>query len=91
LKTLALEAIDLPGGADAARFVRSALTCAHARAAVGRLAQLAAAAALRESAPVIAELFSRTRLHDCHGALFGTGDFAAGEIARVIDRALPAS
>jgi putative acyl-CoA dehydrogenase len=95
LDALAREAIDLPGGADAARFVRSGLSSADAekdaRATVVRLAQLAAAAALRESAPVIAELFSRTRLHDCHGALFGTGDFAAGEIARVIDRALPAS
>ena len=95
LDTLAREATDLPGSADAARFVRSALTCADAekdaRAAVGHLAQLAAAAALRESAPAVAEPFARTRLHDCHGALFGTSDFAANEAARLIDRALPAS
>jgi putative acyl-CoA dehydrogenase len=94
LDALAGEAADLPGGAETARFIHTALCCedaeAAARAAVGRLALLAAAAALRESAPEVAELFARTRLHDQHGALLGTSSIAADEARLLLDRALPA-
>jgi hypothetical protein len=60
-----------------------------ARAAVGRLARLAAAAALRASAPVVAELFARTRLHDAHEALLGTSRLDAQEVRLLLSRALP--
>src|SRR5262247_3716526 len=54
LDALADEAADLPGARAAASFIRAALSAAdaeaQARAAVGRIAQLAAAAALRGSA-----------------------------------------
>jgi putative acyl-CoA dehydrogenase len=93
LERLARETGDLPGTAEAARFIAKALSRAdaekYARAAVGSLAQLAAAAALAESAPAVAEAFARTRLRDCHASLFGTGDIAADEAERVIERALP--
>jgi putative acyl-CoA dehydrogenase len=62
---------------------------AHARAAVGRLAALAAAAALRRDAPQLAELFARTRLADRHGAMYGTSDIAPAEARAVLERALP--
>jgi putative acyl-CoA dehydrogenase len=94
LDVLAGEAADLPGGGDTARFIRTALSCedaeSRARVAVGRLALLAAAAALRESAPAVAELFARTRLHDRHDAMLGTSDIAASEAGLLLDRALPA-
>jgi putative acyl-CoA dehydrogenase len=94
IAALAGEAAELPGGADTARSIRTAFSCedseAGARAAVGRLALLAAAAALRESAPAVAELFARTRLRDRHGALFGASDIAANEARLLLDRALPA-
>jgi putative acyl-CoA dehydrogenase len=94
LDVLAGEAAGLPGGGEAARFIRTALSCedaqSGARAVVGRLALLAAAAALRESAPAVAELFARTRLHDRHDAMLGTSDIAADEAALLLDRALPA-
>jgi putative acyl-CoA dehydrogenase len=87
------EAGGLAGAAEAASFVRSTLSLPDAegtaRAAVGRLAQLAAAAALRDSAPGVAELFARTRLYVDHPALFGTSDIAAEEATVLIDRALP--
>jgi putative acyl-CoA dehydrogenase len=94
LDELARGAADLPGVGEAAAFVRTALSSADAesiaRAAVGRLALLAAAAALRESAPMAAELFARTRLLAPHDALLGTSDIAAKDAAFLMDRALPA-
>jgi putative acyl-CoA dehydrogenase len=95
LDTLAGEAGDLPGVRECAAFVRAALAGADAdaepmaRAAVGRLARLAAAAALRASATRPAELFARTRLHDPHEALFGTAHLAADEARMLLSRALP--
>jgi putative acyl-CoA dehydrogenase len=93
LTDIARDIADLPGALAAADFIEAALSGdsaeASARAAVGRLAMLAAAAALRESAPAIAEIFARTRLATPHGALFGTTDLAAGALARLIERALP--
>jgi putative acyl-CoA dehydrogenase len=94
LATLASEAADLPGARAAAGLIASALSGeaaeAQARAAVGKLAMLAASAALRQgSAPEIAALFARTRLVDCHDAMYGTSAIAADEARAVLDRALP--
>jgi putative acyl-CoA dehydrogenase len=95
LVALAGEAADLPGARESADFIARALSGedaqAHARAAVGRLAVLAAAAALRRDAPQLAELFARTRLADRHGAMYGTSDIAPGEARAVLARALPAA
>jgi putative acyl-CoA dehydrogenase len=94
LATLANEAADLPGAREAAELIAHALSRedseALARAAVGQLAMLAAAAALRQSsAPEIAALFACTRLADCHGAMYGTSAIAASEADAVLERALP--
>jgi putative acyl-CoA dehydrogenase len=93
LGALAAETADLPGARAAADFVAKALSApeaeARARAAIGRLALLAAAAALRGSAPAVAELYARTRLHDGHGALLGTSDLASDEARGLLERALP--
>ena len=69
IDALAAETADLPGAHEAARNVRASLAAgeAAARWAVGRLAGVAAAAALRESAPAAAELFARTRLENESG------------------------
>ena len=93
LDALASEAADLPGAREAADFVERAFSAqdaeARARAGVGRLALLAAAAALRSSAPPdVAELFARTRLSAHHDAMYGTDDLGAGETA-LLERALP--
>jgi CO dehydrogenase/acetyl-CoA synthase delta subunit len=64
---------------------------AKARAAVERLAMLAATAALGAGAPAAAEAFARTRLAAPRGGTFGTADLAAGEVAMLLDRALPAA
>jgi putative acyl-CoA dehydrogenase len=94
LAALAGEAVDLPGARASADFVARALSGedaqVQARAAVGRLAVLAAAAALRQgSAPALAELFARTRLAERHGAMYGTSEIAPGEARVVLERALP--
>ncbi|HVD73216.1 MAG TPA: acyl-CoA dehydrogenase family protein [Xanthobacteraceae bacterium] len=93
LAALAAEATDLPGAREAVDFIQRAFSRsdaeAHARASVGRLALLAAAAALRSSAPPeVAELFARTRLSTHHDAIYGTSDLGVGE-ARLLARALP--
>jgi putative acyl-CoA dehydrogenase len=93
LTQLAHETSALPGAHEAANFIAAALSEsdaeAKARSAVGRLALLAAAAALHQSAPAIAEIFARTRLASHHGALFGTADLSAGEVSRMLARSLP--
>jgi putative acyl-CoA dehydrogenase len=94
LAALADEAADLPGVRAAAEFIKAALTAedaeAGARTAVGRLALLAAAAALRKSGtPEGAEFFARTRLHDRHDAMLGTSDIGADEARGLLERALP--
>ena len=63
---------------------------AKARAAVERLAMLAATAALAEGAPAAAEAFARTRLATPRGGTFGTADLEPGAAATLLDRALPA-
>ncbi len=69
---------DLPGAKEAAAFIAKTLSGAEgeaqARAAVERLALLAAAAALTESAPSVAEPFARARLLARRGGTFGTAD-----------------
>ncbi|MGA7488472.1 MAG: acyl-CoA dehydrogenase family protein [Xanthobacteraceae bacterium] len=97
LDALASEAGDLPGARTTAEFVAAALSAddaqARGRAAVGRLALLAAATALRRtSAPEVAELFARTRLADGHGAMYGsTSVLAPADTRLVLERALPSA
>jgi putative acyl-CoA dehydrogenase len=89
---LAAEAVDLAGARETEGFIAATLSAAaseaHARALVERLATLAAAAALRGSAPAwMAEAFARTRLAAPRGATFGTSDIA--DARRILERALP--
>ena len=84
----------LPGAQEAAVFIGQTLMAADgeakARAAVERLAMLAATAALAEGAPAAAEAFARTRLATPRGGTFGTADLGPSEVATLLDRALPA-
>ena len=84
----------LPGAKEAAAFIAKTLSGAdgeaQARAAVERLALLAAAAALTESAPSVAEPFARARLLARRGGTFGTADLSVPEVTMLSDRALPA-
>jgi putative acyl-CoA dehydrogenase len=93
LAALAEEAADLPAARAALDFIARAVAAedaeGEARAAVDRLALLAAAAALRQSAPEVAALFARTRLEEGHGAMYGTSRIAPDEARRLIERALP--
>jgi putative acyl-CoA dehydrogenase len=87
---------DLPGAKEAAAFIARTLVSADgeakARAAVERLAMLAAAAALAEGAPAaVAEAFARTRLATARGGTFGTSDLAPSEVTTLSERALPAA
>jgi putative acyl-CoA dehydrogenase len=93
VERLARETADLPGAQEAAAFVIKTLSAreaeAHARRAVERLALLAAAAALTESASAIAEIFARARLSESRGATYGTAAMDAGEVTLLLERALP--
>jgi putative acyl-CoA dehydrogenase len=94
LAALAEEAADLPGARKALAFVERAFSMsdveADARVAVERLALLAAAVALRQSAGLeVATLFARTRLQDGHGVMYGTSEISLDDARRLIDRALP--
>jgi putative acyl-CoA dehydrogenase len=84
---------DLPGAKEAAGFIAKTLSApdgeAKARAAVEKLAMLAATAALTESAPEVAEAFARTRLAKPRGGTFGTSDLAESDAAELHNRALP--
>ena len=87
---------DLPGAKAAAAFIAGTLVAAdgeaRARAAVERLAMLAAAAALAEGAPGdIAAAFARTRLAGSRGGTFGTADLDGAEVTMLSERALPAA
>jgi putative acyl-CoA dehydrogenase len=91
---LAAETIGLPGAADAVRSIEAAWSKpgaeANARSAVERLAVLAAAAALRASAPApIAEAFARTRRGRSRGATYGCADLSPAETSAILQRALP--
>jgi putative acyl-CoA dehydrogenase len=96
LAALAEEVADLPGTGAACAAVERAFLApdaeTEARVAVGRLALLAAAAALRQSAgPEVATLFARTRLQDGHGPMYGTSEISLDDARRLIDRALPSA
>jgi putative acyl-CoA dehydrogenase len=86
---------DLPGAKAAAAFIAKTLSAAdgeaQARAAVERLALLAAAAALAESAPSVAPPFARARLLARRGGTFGTSDISGTEVTMLSERALPAA
>jgi putative acyl-CoA dehydrogenase len=91
---LASETADLPGVPEAAGFIAATLSAvggeARARAAVERLAVLAAAAALRNSAPAwLTEIFARTRLASSRGATYGASDISAPDATAILERALP--
>lgn len=94
LAQLARDAGDLPGSSEAGDFIARTLAAsgaeAQARAAVERLALLAATAALAASAPfAVADLFARTRLSGRRGSTFGTSDIADAEASMLLERALP--
>jgi putative acyl-CoA dehydrogenase len=94
LAGLADETAGLPGARDAAAFIEATLSAngseARARAAVERLAGLAAAAALRGSAPAkVTEIFAHARLAASRGATFGTSDMSVADAAAIQERALP--
>ena len=93
LDALGRETQGLPGASAAAMFIQEAFSGkepeARARLAVGQLALLAAAAALRECAPAIAEIFARTRLHEPHAGMLGTSKLGSDEARDLLDRALP--
>jgi putative acyl-CoA dehydrogenase len=85
----------IPGATEAAKVVVAAVAHAdaeaQARAAVERLAVLAAAAALAESAPTfVTEAFARTRLSQPRGRNYGTADLDRQIAESILDRALPA-
>jgi len=86
---------DLPGAKEAAAFIAKTLAApdgeAKARAAVERLAMLAAAAALTESAPQVGEAFARARIAAPRGGTFGTADLSGTEVTTLSARALPAA
>jgi putative acyl-CoA dehydrogenase len=93
LDALASETADLAAGRDARDFVRETLSTgeaeAKARAAVEQIARLAAAAALSDTMPEVADLFARTRLQHRQGGMLGTSDIGR-EAHRLLARALPA-
>jgi putative acyl-CoA dehydrogenase len=95
LNDLVTACADLPGAREAATFIArtfmSADGEARARAAVEKLAMLAATAALSESAPAVAAAFAHTRLETSRGGTFGTADLAATDVANLLDRVLPAT
>jgi putative acyl-CoA dehydrogenase len=94
LAKLAHDAGNLPGCADAITFVQRALSTAdgaHARGGVERLALLTAVAALRGSAPDIAQAFARCRLAAPFARLYGAPELTGTETARLLARALPTS
>lgn len=64
---------------------------ADARVLVERLAVLAGAAALRQSAPApVADAFLRTRLLERSSALYGAAELDAATVATLLQRVLPA-
>jgi putative acyl-CoA dehydrogenase len=92
LDALAGDGEGLPGVRETCALIVETLAAgeAQARLAVERLALLAAAAALRVSAPAaVAELFARTRLVGQRGAMLGTSDISVTETEALLARALP--
>ena len=94
LADLVRQCSGLPGAKESAAFIAETLSSpdgeAKARAAVERLALLAAAAALAESSPRVAEAFARTRLLMPRGGTFGTAELSVPDVTILSERALPA-
>src|SRR5262249_10452238 len=92
LQDLGKEAAGLPGAREIVERLRAALAAkeaeADARDAAGGLAWLAAAAALRATAPAVAEQFARTRLANRQGTIYGTASIQPDETRRLLERAL---
>ena len=84
---------DLAGAKEVAQFIANTLARANgeasARAAVEKLAMLAAAAALSESAPAVVEAFARTRVATPRGGTFGTSNLLEADTSELLNRALP--
>src|SRR3984893_334384 len=93
LQNLAAETQGLPGASDAVAFIGTAFRRADservARLAVGRLALLAAAAALNQVTPRHAELFGATRLAGNHASMYGAVDLPRDDVRALLERALP--
>jgi putative acyl-CoA dehydrogenase len=88
--SLARQASRLRGGMEVPFDRDNAIASeAHAREMVGRLARIAAAAALNDSAPAaVTEAFVRTRLGRPRGALYGADGLEATEAELFLERAL---
>ncbi|MBU6465016.1 MAG: DNA alkylation response protein, partial [Proteobacteria bacterium] len=93
LQAFAAETDGLSGTAEALAFIGKAFRRPDgeqaARLVVGKLALLAAAAALRPISPHHAELFGRTRLAATHAGMYGAVDLAVDDIKGLLSRALP--
>jgi putative acyl-CoA dehydrogenase len=92
LDALARASHGLPGAMEAVRAIADELSApdaeANARIAVERLARLAAAAALAQTAPRVAQAFANARLDARHGATYGA--VALGDdVPYLLGRALP--
>ena len=86
---------DLPGAAETLKAVERELSSpsaeAHARGAVERLALLAAAEALRASAPSVAEAFAQARLTGRSGRSYGSAELSQPAVTNLNARVLPAA
>jgi putative acyl-CoA dehydrogenase len=94
LTALAQEAAEVPGASESVAFIGTVLQApdaeAKARAAVERLAILAAAAAMQAAGQAdSATAYARTRLNG-RAAMFGASDLSPNDVGRLLDRALPA-
>jgi putative acyl-CoA dehydrogenase len=94
LAALATTAAELPGLRSTVERLEASLASSNreqeGRIIVERLAELAAAAALTESAPtVIAESFARTHLGEHRSGLLGAGAAPASNAQFILERALP--
>jgi putative acyl-CoA dehydrogenase len=89
--SLTREASRLSGAMEAPFDRENAIASeAAAREMVGRLAGIAAAAALNDSAPAaVAEVFVRTRVVRPRGALYGADGLDAASADLLLERALP--
>jgi putative acyl-CoA dehydrogenase len=93
LRGLADETQGLVGAGDAIAFIGKTFRRPDnervARSAVEKLALLAAAAALNNVNPAIAELFAATRLATNHTGMYGAVDLANDAVRTLLERALP--
>jgi putative acyl-CoA dehydrogenase len=94
LSALTRQCADLPGCGETVAFIAETLRGpegeAQARAAVERLALLAAVAALTDSAPPwVAEVFARARLANPGGRTYGNAVLPGDRVLPLLERALP--